>query len=210
MVRGQSLEGEPEALIQRALKIDPNHFKALALAGTAAFDKKDYTGALQYWEKLATLLPPDSDMARGVQSSIAEARGLAGGSVAKPADKPVVAAAAATSGGVSGTVTLAPELAKKVSPDDTVFIFARAAEGPRMPLAIVRKKVSDLPLAFTLDDSTAMSPAARLSGTPQVVIGARVSKGGDAMPKSGDLQGFTKPVNNTAQGLKIVIDTEIQ
>jgi cytochrome c-type biogenesis protein CcmH len=209
MARGQSLQGEPEALIQRALKIDPNHFKALALAGTVAFDKKDYTGALQYWEKLATLLPPDSEMARGVQGSIAEARGLAG-SGAKPADKPAVAAAAATNGGVSGTVTLAPDLAKKVSPDDTVFIFARAAEGPRMPLAILRKKASDLPLAFTLDDSTAMSPAARLSGTPQVVIGARISKGGDAMPKPGDLQGFTKPVNNTAQGLKIVIDTEIQ
>jgi cytochrome c-type biogenesis protein CcmH len=121
-----------------------------------------------------------------------------------------VVAAAASGPGVSGKVTLAPDLAKKASPEDTVFIFARAAEGPRMPLAILRKKVSDLPLKFTLDDSLAMSPAARLSGMPQVIVGARISKSGNAMPQPGDLQGFTKPVNNTAKDITIVIDTEIQ
>jgi cytochrome c-type biogenesis protein CcmH len=119
-------------------------------------------------------------------------------------------AAAGGSASVSGTVTLAPALAAKAAPDDTVFIFARAAEGPRMPLAILRKKVSDLPVTFTLDDSMAMSPAARLSGTPQVIIGARISKSGEALPKPGDLQGFTKPVSNSAKNIAIVIDTEIQ
>lgn len=213
MARGQSLQGEPEALIMRALKIDPDHLKSLALAGTVAFDKKDFAVALKYWEKLATLVPPDSEIARGVQSSIAEARGLldSAGGAAKAADKPAdTSAAANTATGVSGTVTLAPALAAKTAPGDTVFIFARAAEGPRMPLAILRKKVSDLPLTFTLDDSMAMSPAARLSGTPQVVIGARISKSGDAMPKSGDFQGFTKPVNHAAKNITIVIDTEVQ
>ena len=111
---------------------------------------------------------------------------------------------------VSGKVTLAPALKDKAAPGDTVFIFARAAAGPRMPLAILRKKVSDLPAAFTLDDSTAMSPATRLSGTPQVVIGARISKSGNAMPQSGDLQGVSKPVNNAAKDIAIVIDTEVQ
>jgi cytochrome c-type biogenesis protein CcmH len=213
MARGQTLLGEPEALIQRALKADPNHLKSLALAGTVAFEKKDYAGSLKYWEKLATLVPPDSEIARGVQSSIAEARGLMGGTsgTAKAADKPAdTPAAANTATGVSGTVTLAPALTAKTAPGDTVFIFARAAEGPRVPLAILRKKVSDLPITFTLDDSMAMSPAARLSGTPQVVIGARISKSGDAMPKSGDFQGFTKPVNNAAKNISIVIDTEVQ
>lgn len=204
MARGQSLLGEPEALIQRALKADPDHMKSLALAGTIAFEKKDYAGALKHWEKLATLVPPDSDIARGVRSSIAEARTLAGG------DGKAAGSVAAQAAGVGGTVTLAPALAAKAAPGDTVFIFARAAEGPRMPLAIVRKKVSDLPLKFTLDDSMAMSPDARLSGTPQVVIGARISKSGDAMPKSGDLQGVSKPVNNTQKDVSIVIDTEIQ
>jgi cytochrome c-type biogenesis protein CcmH len=219
MARGQSLLGEPEALVARALKADPDHPKALALAGTIAFDKKDYAGAIQRWEKLAATIPPDSDMARNVQAGITEARTLAGGSV-KRVDKPLAekstaqtAAAASVGGGmsgVSGSVSLASTVAAKAAPGDTVFIFARAAEGPRMPLAILRKKVSDLPITFTLDDSTAMSPATRLSGTPLVIIGARISKSGDAMPKPGDLQGFTKPVTNSAKNITIVIDTEVQ
>ena len=199
MARGQNLQGEPEALVMRALKIDPHNAKALALAGTVAFEKKDYAAALRYWEKLATLVPPDSEMARGVQASIAEARSLAGGK-----------SQAAEAAGVSGTVSLAPGLSGKAAPGDTVFIFARAAEGPRMPLAILRKKVSDLPVAFTLDDSTAMSPATRLSGTPQVIIGARISKSGDAMAQSGDLQGSSKAVNHSAKDIAIVIDTAVR
>ena len=194
MVQGQNLLGAPEVLIQRALKIDPNHAKSLALAGTVAFEKKDFAAAITYWEKLAAQVPVDSGIARNVQSSIAEARGLAGGSVNNAA-------------GVSGTVTLAPALKAKASPDDTVFIFARAAEGPRMPLAILRKKVSDLPIAFTLDVSTAMSPATRLSGTPLVIIGARLSKSGNAMPQPGDMQGTSKPVSHTGKDITIVIDT---
>lgn len=208
MASGQSLQGEPEALILRALKVDPDHIKSLALAGTVEFDKKNFPGALKYWERLLGLLPPDSEMARGVQGSIAEARSLAGGKPPVAADKPAAAAAPAGSG-VSGMVSLAPALAAKAAPGDTVFIFARAAEGSRMPLAIVRKKVSDLPVTFTLDDSMAMSPAARLSGTPQVIIGARISKSGDAMPRPGDLQGISKPVNNVAKDIRIVIDNEV-
>lgn len=208
MARGQTFDGEPEALIARALKIDPDHIKSLALAGTIAFERKDYATAIQHWERLATKLPPDSEIARGVQTSIAEARQLAG-KRAGTAGKPMVPA----TGGVSGTVTLAPALAAKAAPNDTVFVFARAAAndgGPRMPLAIVRKKVSDLPVTFTLDDSMAMSPASRLSGAPQVIIGARISKSGDAAPKPGDLQGASKAVTNTQQDVKVVIDTEVQ
>ena len=201
MTRGQNLLGEPEALVERALKIDPDHGKSLALAGSIAFEKKDYAGAIRHWERLVAQVPPDGEIAREVRSGIAEARSLSG-------DKgtPVVA----KGGGVSGTVALAPALAAKVAPGDTVFIFARAAEGPRMPLAIVRKKVSDLPAAFTLDDSMAMSPQSRLSDTPKVIIGARVSKGGDAMARPGDLQGFSSPMNNSATGVTIVIDTEVR
>lgn len=217
MAQGQDLRGEPEALVMRALKIDPAHIKSLALAGTIAFDKKDYAGALKYWEKLATLIPPDNDMARAIQSSINEARGLAGGgakvaavaaeSSAKAADKPATPVSA---DGVSGTVTLAPALASKAAPNDIVFIFARPTQGPRMPLAILKKKVSELPITFKLDDSLAMSPAARLSGAPQVIIGARISKSGDAMPRSGDLQGVSTAVSNTAKNIAVVIDTEVQ
>ena len=207
MANGQNLQGKPEALVMRALKIDPDHAKSLALAGAVAFEKKDYATAIGHWEKLVKQVPPDSEMARNVQASIAEARGLAG------ENKSGSAAATGKAAGVSGTVTLAAVLKAKAAPDDTVFIFARAAANdgsPRMPLAILRKKVSDLPITFTLDDSTAMSPATRLSGTPQIIIGARVSKSGEAMPQPGDLQGLSKPMSHTGKDISIVIDTEVK
>ncbi|MDP1692871.1 MAG: c-type cytochrome biogenesis protein CcmI, partial [Burkholderiaceae bacterium] len=121
-----------------------------------------------------------------------------------PAATPTLAAAAGGAS-VSGTVTLAPALAAKANPEDTLFVFARAVEGPRMPLAILRKQVKDLPLSFTLDDSLAMTPAARLSSAPRVVVGARISPRGDATAQPGDLQGFSAPVAPGATGLKIQI-----
>ena len=207
MARGQSLQGEPEALVLRALKLDPNHNKALALAGSAALERNDAASAIKHWEKLVTLVPADSEMARDIKASISEARAMAG----KPVGKPVATDAGVK--GVSGTVTLASALNAKAKPDDVVFVFARAAQapgGPRMPLAILKRKVSELPLKFTLDDSMAMSPAAKISTTPQVIVGARISKSGEAMPRAGDLQGASTPVKNDASGVAVVIDTEVQ
>jgi cytochrome c-type biogenesis protein CcmH len=135
-----------------------------------------------------------------LRNSIAEARRLAG--MAPP---PAGAAASAAAAQVAGSVSLAPALKDRVSPEDTVFIFARAAEGPRVPLAILRKRVADLPLAFTLDDSLAMSPAARLSGAARVIVGARVSKSGNAMAQPGDLQGLSAPVPVGTNDLRIEI-----
>jgi cytochrome c-type biogenesis protein CcmH len=111
---------------------------------------------------------------------------------------------------VQGRVRLSPALAQQAAPTDTVFIFARAAEGPRMPLAILRSQVKDLPLAFTLDDSTAMSPAMRLSLHPKVVVSARISKSGQAVPAAGDLQGQSSPVANDARGVDVEIDEVVK
>jgi cytochrome c-type biogenesis protein CcmH len=107
-------------------------------------------------------------------------------------------------------VSLAPALRATAAPDDTVFIFARAAEGSRMPLALLRKQVKDLPLEFKLDDSLAMSPATRLSTAQRVIVGARISKSGQAMPQPGDLEGLTAPVAVGATGLKIEIATPVK
>ena len=207
MADGRSLEGEPTRLVERALKIDANNPKALALAGTAAFDRRDYTGAVAYWERLVRLEPADAGYAQQVRGGIAEARQLAG---MPPATAPGTdSAPGLLAASISGTVELAPALKARTSPDDTVFVFARAIEGPRVPLAILRKQVRDLPLRFTLDDEMAMSPDAKLSGASRVVVGARISKSGDAMPRPGDLQGQLDAVAVGARELKVEINQEV-
>jgi cytochrome c-type biogenesis protein CcmH len=225
LANNRSLEGEPMKMIQRALKANPDQLKALSLAGTYAFEKKDYAGAVKYWERIVVLAPTSPDAPKDprfvdqVRASVAEARQLAGMPPAAdaPPAAPMAQVAQAAQGGdapaaapnpdafVSGKVTLAAALAAKASPEDTVFIFARAAEGPRMPLAIIRKQVKDLPITFKLDDAMAMQPAMRLSAFPRVVVGARVSKKGDAIPQPGDLQGATEPVKVGTANLAIEI-----
>ena len=218
------IAGKPLTLVERALTADPTHWKALALAGTAAFDRKDYKQAVAYWEKMKATVPPGSPIAASIDNSIAEARALGGlgaalasavpapqgaapkavESAPKPdgAAKPSAAAAAT----IAGTVALSPALQGKVAPTDTVYIFARAAEGSRMPLAILRKEARELPISFTLDDSMAMTPNFALSKFPAVVVGARVSKSGNATPQSGDLEGLSPTVKVGMSGISVVID----
>jgi cytochrome c-type biogenesis protein CcmH len=212
---GRTLDGEPMQFIERALKADPNHVKALVLAGTAHFNRGDYAGAVRYWDRVAQVGSPDHPLVPVAADGAAEARARgklpAASAAAAPAASALAAvtsasAAAPGAGSVSGTVTIAPDLLAKVSPDDAVFIVARAAEGSRMPLALLRKQVKDLPATFTLDDSMAMSPAAKLSGAPKIVVGARVSKTGQAMPQPGDLEGTSDPVApGGAKGVKVQI-----
>ena len=213
---GQNLEGEPSRMIERALAVDPNHLKALSLAGTAAFNRKDYAGALRHWDKMVGLAP-SSEAVQQIQGGIDEARRMTGGAAPAASGKPgdaraaapaSTAAKAAAANAIRGTVSLAPALLAKTRPEDTLFVFARAAEGSRMPLAILKKQVKDLPLAFTLDDSLAMSPSATLSTAQRVVVGARVSRTGNAVPQAGDLQGLSAPMAPSATGLKIQI-TEV-
>ena len=206
-------------LLQRALKLDPRNPKALALAGTLSLERKDYQGAVQYWEQLARHEPADSPNGRQIQASIAQARQLAGSqSALMPVADDALASLsvstamtrAAASGSVGGTVTLAPALQGRVSPDDTVFVFARALNGSRMPLAVLRKQVKDLPLRFTLDDSLAMSPAAKLSSAANVVVGARISKSGKAVAQDGDLQGQLPAVALGTANLKLEISEVVK
>jgi cytochrome c-type biogenesis protein CcmH len=213
VTQGRRLEGEPTKLVERALAIDATNVKALALAGTAAFDRRDYAGAVRHWEKLVAVGPGDEAFAAQIRAGIIEARALGGTPPPDAASAPAPATAPAPAPGpapsITGTVSLAAALRGRVAPDDTVFVFARAVEGPRMPLAILRKQVRDLPLKFTLDDDSAMSGSAKLSGVRRVVVGARISKSGNAMPQSGDLQGTIGAVDVGASGLRIEIDQEV-
>jgi cytochrome c-type biogenesis protein CcmH len=215
MAQGRKLAGKPAALAQRALAIDPNHRKALALAATAALEARDLDGALAYWRRLLAQFPQASDDAKQVTAIIAEiesaqreGKGLpvAGDSAPRRearARAPATPPAAAT---IAGRVDISPALATKVALTDTVFIFARAVDGPRVPLAVLRIAAKDLPKEFTLDDSMGMAPGAKLSGAAAVIVEARISKSGNALPQPGDFSGRSAPVKPGAAGVKVVID----
>jgi len=208
MASGRNMSGKPYELVTKAMQIQPFHQKSLWLAATATYQVKDYKTTLEYWQKLIQLFPEGSDNYLQMQRNIAEVKEFLG--LPNEAELASISAAQvqSTAGGsakVSGVVSLEASLQAKVSPNDTVFVFARAASGPRMPLAIIRKQVSDLPLTFSLDDSLAMNPAMKLSAFQEVVVGARVSKTGNAMPQSGDLSGASDVVKVGTDGLIIEI-----
>ena len=228
MAQGRKLEGAPAALIQRALAIDPKHKKALALAATVALETRDLDTSIAYWRRLAAELPAGSDEARQVADVIAEVdaakREGKGGSVAPskradatapapPAPAPPASAASAPRGdkaaaglAITGRVDLNGALASKVALNDIVFIFARAAEGPRMPLAVLRIPAKELPRDFSLDDSMSMAPGVKLSAASSVIVEARISKSGNALPQPGDLFGRSAPLKPGATGVRITID----
>ncbi len=225
MTQNQSLAGRPAELLDKALAIDPAHRKALALAGTAALERRDPQAALRYWRALAQQLPPDSDDGKEVAAAIAQleqtTRGAGGAPAAKSgAPSPAAGASAATASStpnaatapsaakaaLTGRVELAPALASRVQPDDVVFVFARAANGPRMPLAVLRFAARELPRTFSLDDSQSMAPGMTLSAFPTVLLEARVAKGGSATPASGDLVGQMGPLPSSSANIRLVID----
>lgn len=213
--KDRSLDGRPMALVDRALKLDPNNQKGLWLAGTAAYERHDYKEALKYWERLYAMVPPGSNAAKAMESNISEVRSLissvgsSGGdqTAAAPDDTQTAMAGSPGDAVISGQVSLAPDLKAKAKPSDVVYIFARAPPGgPPMPLAIIKAQVKDLPMQYTLDDSKSIMPSAKLSGFSHAVIAARVSMSGDASAHSGDLQGMSSVVSVGAKSVDVVID----
>lgn len=212
MAQGRSLQGEPERIIRAALQVDPNNVKALALSGTMAFERQNYQAAIGQWRKILALVPEGSGVATGIRGSIQDAENRMALSQKTGASSPSVPASPAAAGEarVAGTVELAPALAKAVSPGDTLFVFARATDGTKVPLAMLKKTVGELPLKFSLNDSMAMAPNFRLSDHGQVVVGARISKSGDAMPRPGDLEGLSAVVSTGAGNVRIVINKTLK
>jgi cytochrome c-type biogenesis protein CcmH len=223
MAQGRRLAGSPSALIQRALAIDPKNKKALALAATVALEAHELDTSIGYWKRLAAELPSGSDEAKQVADVIAEVdtakqegKGTrsAPSKRASPAEPSLPAVASSPTGSVkggaaqaiAGRVDLNAALASKVAVNDTVFIFARASEGPRMPLAVLRIAAKELPRDFVLDDSMSMAPDMKLSAAPSVIVEARISRSGNALPQSGDLFGRSAPLKPGASGVRLTID----
>ncbi|MET0336032.1 MAG: c-type cytochrome biogenesis protein CcmI [Rhizobacter sp.] len=209
-----NFDGKPMEIVNQALKLEPEHPMALSLAATAAYNRNDFALAVKHWEHLQKVVPADTEDAKWLSEAIAKTReqlAASGGKAptAAAAAQPAAstpAPAAATSVAVTGVVSLAPALAAQVQPGDTVFIFARNPQGSRMPLAVQRARVADLPVQFKLDDSMAMSPEAKLSSAAEVRIEARISRSGSATPQSGDLIGSSAVLKPGASGVQVVID----
>ena len=207
-MNGGKLQGKASELIVRALKIDPEDPQALFMAGVAASERSDFAVAADYWARLLTKLDPESEDFATLEDYIAKARQAAGQSpapekAAKLAPKPKPAAVGAS---IAGQVTLSPKLAAQAKPDDVLFVFARAEEGPRMPLAAIRATVAELPLTFRMDDAMALPGGRKISEFAAVRIEARIAKSGKAQTSSGDLFGAAGSVKLGTQGLKLMID----
>ena len=215
-----SFKGEPWAIILTVLKADPQNGNALLLAGSAAFSEGRFKESLAYWEKVRGLLPPASPDMPALLEAIDKARERLGLPPVAPATSMANAPASAgamnkpVSDGterLAGRVSLDPALASQVSPKDTVFIYANAAEGPRMPLAIVRTTVDKLPYDFVLDDSLAMNPQMKLSQVKSVMVRARISKTGNAMPQAGDFGASVGPITpGSADKLQLTISQALK
>ena len=190
-----NFSGKPHQLIAQALKLDPNNFLALWLAGSDAFSTNQFALAVQTWEKLVKQLPPQSEEARAVMNSITEARAKGG----------LPAPVALAGKGISGVITIATDLASRVKPDQLVMVIARKP-GERMPVAVLRTPVSAFPMRFTLDDSLAMNPAALISQQSEVTIEVRISKAGMAKVEAGDLISNVQTVKVGSSNLRINVD----
>lgn len=198
LANSEQLTGKSADLVFKALAQEPNNPNALWLAGMAKAQAGEFMAAKKLWLQLSDSLPKDSEPLKEMQgliakldSKIAETKGQT--VPESTATKPV--ATPATDIAVVAQVSLAPELLAQTSPDDTVFIYAQAASGSPMPLAIVKKQVSDLPLTATLTDSLAMTPTMKLSNFTEVRLLARISKSGNAMKQAGDLIGIIEKVS---------------
>ena len=234
MVRGPQGRIEADSLIAQALQIDPQQLKALALAGSAAMERQDWPAGVAYLERAQRVAPAGSEFAAELARSLAAAREAGGlpaqavaqntaaaptasvSNTAPPAaaalalnlaqSAPALTPAQAQAYAVSGSVNLLPAFKSAVPAGSTLFIYARAVQGPRMPLAVLRLPVGSWPVTFKLDDALAMSPELRLSQFKEVVVQARISRSGEAFPQTGDWVGLSAPLKPGSQGVSLVID----
>ena len=207
---GNSLVGVPATYIQNALRLDPQHAKALWLQGSLQHESRQYAAAVVSWQRLAAVMGSGAEDARLIGANLAEDQRLAAGgapSMAPGAASP--AQSVASAGGavaVRGEVVLAEALRGKVPAGLTLFIIAKSVNSPGAPVAILRLTTGSWPVSFQLDDTQAMMPGRNLSTAGPVTIEARTSKSGQAMPAPGDFQGATAPLDPKAgKPVRVVI-----
>ena len=196
MLNGGKLSGKPQELVEKALALEPENPIGLWLGGMAFAEQGEYQAAIDYWQRLLPQLANNDDELSKVKTMIAHAQRELGQEVSQdPLDDLFTEEKVATGSVITVNVSLSEDLLEETSPTDTLFIFAKAPSGPPMPLAAVKQQVSDLPITVTLDDSMAMMPTHKISNFSQVLVSARISKSGNAMPQPDDLN--TEPLSVT-------------
>ena len=186
MTQGGKLSGRPLSLVMEALEKEPNHTTALWMAGQAAADQKQYTEAIDYWQRAALGLKDNKEMLGELRSMIDEAAVLAKQSGMEVAEVSLPESTSDVS--ISIEVTIDPGLLPQIQENDVLFIFARAVSGPPMPLAAIKRQARELPVSLVLDDSSLLRPGSSLSQFEQLKLGARISHSGQPVAQSGDLQ----------------------
>lgn len=200
MVRSDHrIDGRALDLLKQAVQADPANQRGLWLLGISQFQHDDYANAAATWQRLLPLLEPGSTVAKAVTEQIAVAQARAGGKPAPPSP--------ATGPKLTLQVSLAPALRAKLKPGSTLFVYARAEQGPPMPLAVARLDADRLPATVTLTDAMAMAPQLTLSSVQKAFVGARISASGQALAEPGDLEGDAGVVAVDHAGpIRIVID----
>ncbi len=203
----RDLSGQPTELVNQALKLDADNPNALALAGAAAMQQGDNELASKHWGHLESIIPEDSPDHDRVVALLAQAEGRP----VPPETQAAMQSEPAATGqrDVSGTIEVDESVADKISPSDTLFVFARVPEGPPMPVAAVRKPAADWPVQFTLDDNSAMIDGMMLSSFERIDIVARVSQDGNADPQEGDIEGHVEGIDLGNQEVKVVLNRVI-
>mgnify|MGYP001812294715 FL=1 len=196
MTQGGKLAGRPISLVKEALEKEPAHTTALWMAGQAAADDKQYLEAIDYWQRAAQGLQDDKEMLAELRTMIDEAVVLAKGAGMEVADVSLPSLPEALPGNsISIEVTIDPSLLQQIGENDVLFIFARAVSGPPMPLAAIKRQARELPVSIVLDDSSLLRPGTSLSQFEQLKLGARVSRSGQPVAQSGDLQSTVQVVD---------------
>lgn len=197
------LGGEAKELLNKALGLMPNHQRALWLAGFSEMQSNNKEGAIHHWRHLLSQLEPDSEVYRQVASLIDDVV-----SEESSAGEMIVAETENAKTSLMVKVSLATELQGKVDADTSLFVFARASEGPPMPLAVYRATARELPLTVTLDDTMAMMPEMSLSRFSNVIVGARLSTNGQPQGQAGDFEGYSEIIETgSATTVDVIINT---
>jgi cytochrome c-type biogenesis protein CcmH len=213
LLRGGDFTGEPWAVIRTVLAKNPRHFNGLGLAGSASYAEGDYKQAVQYWQQARSQLKENDEELKALDIALNTAREKAGqAAVTSKAQPPLQSGAPATapaSGALlSGRVSIDPSVKAQMAPTAVVFVYATPTDGQKMPLAILRKTVDQLPFDFVLDDTTAMSPANKLSSQTKVMLKVRISQSGEAMTHPGDWMGVLNNVAVGSRNLKLVVNQQ--